>query len=99
VSKIIDKELYRVLLAPKITEKATRLEVDRQYVFCVKDGANKQEIKSAVESMFNVVVESVKTCNMKGKIKNFGRIPGRRKSWKKAYVMLAPGNLIKFGGA
>jgi large subunit ribosomal protein L23 len=55
-------------------------------------------IKQAVEKMFNVQVESVTVANVKGKEKKFGKTPGRRQDWKKAYVRLKPGQDINFAG-
>ena len=61
------------------------------------DAASKPEIKAAVELLFKVKVESVQVLNVKGKEKRFGRHMGKRRSWKKAYVCLAPGQEINFG--
>jgi large subunit ribosomal protein L23 len=66
-------------------------------VFRVADAATKPEIKAAVELLFKVKVESVQVLSVKGKEKRFGRMQGRRRSWKKAYVCLAPGQEINFG--
>lgn len=86
-------ELYRVLQAPVISEKSTRLaeQENKQYVFKVKKSANKDNIKKAVELMFNVQVDSVHVLNVKGKAKRFGRFVGKRSDWKKAYIKLKPG--------
>jgi large subunit ribosomal protein L23 len=85
-------ELMRTLLAPVVSEKATAAaEKDRQFVFRVKPAASKLQIKSAVELMFSVKVESVRVLNVKGKSKRFGRFMGQRPDWKKAYVKLKPG--------
>lgn len=94
------ERLMKVLLGPRVTEKSTRLaEANRQFVFKVVKDATKPEIKEAVELMFNVQVESVQVCNVKGKSKLTQRIPGRRAGWKKAYVRLKPGFDIEFMGA
>ena len=58
--------------------------------------ATKPEIKAAVELLFKVEVKSVQIANVKGKQKRFGRIIGRRKGWKKAFVALKPGQEINF---
>ena len=58
--------------------------------------ATKPEVKAAVELLFKVEVESVQTCNVKGKQKRFGKTFGRRKGWKKAFVCLKPGQEINF---
>lgn len=88
-------ELMRVLVAPVISEKSTRLaESENRFVFKVRKEATKPQVKKAVELMFGVEVESVRLLNMKGKIKRFGRILGKRPGWKKAYVRLKPGYQI-----
>lgn len=61
--------------------------------------ANKQDVKNAVEKLFEVKVESVNILNVKGKARRFGRVEGRTKAWKKAYVKLAEGHDINFVGA
>ena len=94
------ERIFNVLLAPHISEKATQaVEDGNAFVFKVARDANKLEIKKAVESLFDVKVESVRTLNVKGKQKFFGRISGKRASWKKAYVSLAEGQDIDFLGA
>ncbi len=92
------EQLMTVVLAPIISEKST-LVADKhdQVVFRVADAATKPEIKAAVELLFKVKVESVQVLSVKGKEKRFGRMQGRRRSWKKAYVCLAPGQEINFG--
>ena len=88
-----------VLLSPHVTEKATMVgESSNQFVFKVIQNADKGEIKNAVETMFNVEVDSVRTINVKGKTKRFGSRMGKRKNWKKAYVKLKPGHDIDFVG-
>jgi len=95
-----EQRLYQVLLAPIVSEKSTRLaDRHRQVTFEVRTDANKQEVKAAVEKAFEVEVESVKIVNVRGKIKNFGRTPGQRRNWKKAYVRLKEGFDIDFAGA
>src|SRR5204863_183215 len=69
---------------------------NRQYVFRVADQATKPQIKAAVELMFKTKVDSVTVSNVKGKPRRFGRIEGRRRNWKKAYVRLAAGQEINF---
>ena len=96
------ERLMQVLLAPQISEKATYVaEKNEQVVFRVAPDATKPEVKAAVELLFKVSVESVQIANVKGKKKRFGRFMGSRKSWKKAYVSLMPGQEINFvdGGA
>ena len=87
-----EERLFKILLAPRISEKSTL--VTGQYVFAVLSNATKLDIKQAVENRFDVTVKSVHTCNVKGKTTRFRQVRGRRKNWKKAYVMLAPGSEI-----
>ncbi|SVA02671.1 uncharacterized protein METZ01_LOCUS55525, partial [marine metagenome] len=68
-------------------------------VFEVLTDATKNEIKTAVESLFEVSVEGVQVINVRGKIKRFGKTPGKRTNWKKAYVRLAEGDDIDFLGS
>ncbi len=88
------KNLYSVLVGPRLTEKANMLqEGTGKIVFKVRPEANKIEIKSAVEHMFNVKVKDVKTANMHGKQKKVGKTIGFTKAWKKAYVTLTEGKI------
>ncbi len=94
------QDLMRILQAPVISEKSTlAAEHDKRFVFRVKKTANKDQIKRAVELMFNVKVDSVHVLNVKGKIKRFGRFMGERSDWKKAYVKLKPGFDIELSAA
>jgi large subunit ribosomal protein L23 len=89
--------LLQVILAPQITEKATHVaDKHQQIAFKVRTDASKPEIKAAVELVFKVEVEAVTVANVKGKTKRAGRVMGRRKDWKKAYVSLKPGQEINF---
>ena len=91
------EQLMTVVLAPVVSEKSTFVaDKNRQYVFRVADRATKPEIKAAIELMFKTQVESVTVLNVKGKKRRFGRVEGRRRSWKKAYVRLADGQEINF---
>ena len=88
-------KILSVLRAPRVSEKTARLqEVSNQFVFEVATTATKADIKSAVESLFNVKVESVNVVNVKGKSKSFKFREGRRSDWRKAYVRLADGQSI-----
>jgi large subunit ribosomal protein L23 len=84
-----------VLIGPLITEKTQILkEGGNVLAFKVERGANKVEVKKAVEALFKVKVASVRTENVHGKVKRtgpFARIPGKLPDWKKAYVTLKPG--------
>jgi len=89
--------LLNVILGPHVSEKSARgAEMNSQFCFKVAPGATKDEIKRAVESLFEVNVSKVRTLNVKGKSKRFGRFLGRRKDWKKAYVSLQAGQDIDF---
>lgn len=91
--------LYKVLLAPRMTEKTTRLsESSNQYVFRVASDSNKTEIKAAVEKLFEVNVKSVRIVNVKGKSKTFKLRAGKRNDWKKAYVRVEEGQVIDLLG-
>lgn len=91
------ERLMQVLLAPQISEKATFVaDKNQQVVFRVQSDATKPEIKAAVELLFKVEVDSVQVLNVKGKVKRFRNTLGRRKTWKKAFVCLKPGQEISF---
>ena len=86
-----------VVRGPIITEKGTLVnELGNQVVFRVDPRANKVEIRQAVERLFKVKVEKVRTSRLLGKIRRVGRSAGRRSDWKKAYVTLAEGSRIDF---
>ena len=90
-------QLMNIVLAPVVSEKSTMVaDKNRQYVFRVADRATKPEIKAAVELMFKTKVDSVTVSNVKAKERRFGRLVGRKRSWKKAYVRLAEGQEINF---
>lgn len=92
------ERMHQIILAPVISEKATRVAEKRnQAVFKVLRNAEKSEIKEAVEKLFNVKVSGVRTLNVKGKTKRFGQSTGRRSDWKKAYVSLAEGQELDLG--
>lgn len=93
-------QLANVLQAPIISEKSTIIaDQNKQFVFKVQKQATKKQIKSAVELMFGVEVDSVRVLNVKGKQKRFGRMLGQRSDWKKAYIKLKPGHDIEFSAA
>lgn len=86
-----------VIRRPLITEKSTELRDDRNIVaFEVARGANKIEIRRAVEERFDVEVADVRVANMHGKVRRQGRFIGRRPDWKKAYVRLEGDQTIEF---
>lgn len=91
------RSVYEVIRRPIISEKSTALaEVANRYAFEVQLQANKQEIKDAVQKLFNVKVSNVRTMVVHGKVKRTGRFEVKRSNWKKAIVTLAEGQKIDF---
>jgi large subunit ribosomal protein L23 len=98
------REPYQVVIRPVITEKSTRqIEQDNVYTFLVAPDANKNEIGYAIEKLWDVKVNDVRTVNYRGKARRslMGRMTanrkiGRRPSFKKAFVKLAEGDQIEF---
>jgi large subunit ribosomal protein L23 len=89
---------HKIIKAPIITEKNTMLRAQNKYVFEVDNRANKDEIKEAVQKLFDVKVEAVNTVVVKGKLKRMGRFSGLRPDRKKAIVKIAEGQSIeRFG--
>lgn len=86
---------YEVLRRPIVTEKSTSLAVSGKYVFEVAFGANKPQIREAVEKAFDVEVRAVNVMRVRGKRKRRGRIISRGRDWKKAIVTLKPGDEIQ----
>lgn len=91
---MITASLYDVILSPVITEKSTAASEFNQVIFKVRQDATKDQIKKAVEKLFDVKVLAVNTIVRKGKNKRFRGIPGRQKDIKKAVVRLAEGEKI-----
>ncbi|MDI6795440.1 MAG: 50S ribosomal protein L23 [Desulfatibacillaceae bacterium] len=88
---------HQIILRPLVTEKSTLQKEDsNQLSFEVAKTANKVEIARAVESLFKVKVDDVRTMRVTGKNKRRGRVLGKRRDWKKAIVRLAPGARIEF---
>lgn len=85
---------YDVILSPVVTEKSSMGSEHNQVTFKVATDATKPEIKAAVEGLFGVKVEKVNTLNVKGKVKRFRGVKGRRKDEKKAIVTLAEGEML-----
>ena len=85
-----------VLHAPVVTEKATNLRDRNTYTFKVDRRANKIQIRNAVESIFDVSVQSVRVVNVRSKPKRQGMFAGSTSAWKKAYITLRPGDTIEF---
>lgn len=93
------ERLLKVLTAPHISEKSANLAESDQYVFKVVSDATKSEVKGAVESLFDVKVQSVNMINIKGKKKIFKGRVGKRNDVRKAVVRLVAGQEIDFAGA
>ena len=88
---------YEIIKRPVITEKTSiQKENHRQITFEVDRRANRVELRRAVERLFNVRVAAVRTAQVKGKVKQRGRIIGKRRDWKKAVVTLMPGERVDF---
>jgi large subunit ribosomal protein L23 len=88
---------YDTIIRPLITEKTSIQKEDfNQVSFEVDRRANRVEIRRAVEKIFKVRVADVRTMQIKGKVKQRGRIVGKRRDWKKAIVKLMPGERIDF---
>ena len=84
-----------VILAPVVSEKSYALIDANAYTFVVHPGANKTEIRQAVETIWGVRVVGVNTINRKGKTKRFRFTTGKRADTKRAIVKLAPGDKIE----
>jgi large subunit ribosomal protein L23 len=89
------REPREVIVRPVVTERSAELqENERTYTFIVTRDANKVEIRHAIERLFDVKVEAVRTANYQGKWRRVGRSLGRRAAYKKAIVKLAEGDSI-----
>jgi large subunit ribosomal protein L23 len=87
---------HQIIIRPVISEKSYNLiESEGQYTFQVDRRANKNQIKHAIESAFDVRVEKVNTAHVKSKPKRQGLTRGRTSTWKKAVVKLAEGDRIE----
>ena len=94
------ERLMTVIRGPHLSEKAHIAAERNQVVLKVRTDATKNEVKQAVELLFDVKVDGVQVVNVKGKTKRFGQAKGRRSDWKKAYVKLAEGSSVEeFFGA
>jgi large subunit ribosomal protein L23 len=88
--------LYEVLRRPLVTEKSTVLQAQNKYAFEIHAGANKLQIKQAVEKSFKVKVLGVNVITVRGKEKRVGRRMTMTSPWKKAIVTLQAGDKIEF---
>jgi large subunit ribosomal protein L23 len=89
------KNSYDIIIKPVITEKTVSMMEEGKYTFRVAKGANKFEIKNAIQDIFKVNVVNVSTMNVRGKLKRMGRSEGKTASWKKAIVTLKDGQQIE----
>jgi large subunit ribosomal protein L23 len=90
------KNVYSVIKSPVITEKSMAKTAEgNKVVFWVEPNANKREIKTAVEKVFNVKVLDVNTQRVPGKVKRLGKFSGKRPTRKKAYITLKEGDRIE----
>ena len=88
---------YQIVLRPLVTEKGTHQSTRyNAYAFQVNPVANKTQIKAAVEDLFHVRVEAVRTMNRKGKTRRFRQTEGKLPNWKKAVVTLHADDKIEF---
>ena len=88
---------YDIVRGPVVTEKTSlQKDTSNQVILRVDKNANRVEIKDAVEKNFNTKVKQVRTIQVKGKVKQRGKIIGKRKDWKKAIITLMPGQKIDF---
>lgn len=87
--------VYEVLRRPLVTEKGTYLQEQNKYLFEVAIGANKPQVKQAVEKAFDVTVEAVNLMTVAGKRKRYGRAITKRPDWKKAVITLKEGDKIQ----
>ena len=92
--RITENKAYQVILNPLVTEKSTQQSEFNKVVFSVPINATKLEIKTSVEKIFSVKVKAVNTILLKGKVKRFKGVLGKRSNTKKAIVTLAPGDTI-----
>mgnify|MGYP001459239558 FL=1 len=92
--KMSQNKAYQIILNPLVTEKSTQLSEFNKMVFSVPVNATKLEVKSSIEKIFSVKVTAVNTILLKGKVKRFKGVLGRRSNTKKAIVTLATGNTI-----
>ena len=95
---MVMNNLYNTVIAPIITEKATKISEKNQYVFKVKIDSNKKEIKKAIEQLFKVKIKKIKTIKIKGKNKTFKGTKGKRSDYKKAIVCLNKGENLDYSG-
>ncbi len=87
--------IYEVLRRPVVTEKNSIMMDQNKYAFEVEKAATKEQVKQAIEKVFNVKVTAVNMITVPAKPRGFGRMKGQRSAWKKAIVTLKPGDKIE----
>jgi large subunit ribosomal protein L23 len=88
-------ELHDILVRPLVTEKGIiKKDEERTLCFQVSRDANKIQVKQAVEKLFGIKVEEVRTANFDGKLRRRGRFAAYRSDWKKAYVRIQDGQKV-----
>ena len=95
---MVVNSLYNVIVSPVITEKATKISENNQYVFKVTISSDKKIIKQAIEKLFKVKVKSINTTKVKGKVKIFKGTKGKRADYKKAIISLKEGENLDYSG-
>jgi large subunit ribosomal protein L23 len=89
-------DIRNVIKKPLVTEKASKVkEQNNKYTFVVDRNANKYQVRQAVEELFKVKVDSIRTANYSGKEKRMGKSSGYKNDWKKAIVKLVAGQEIQ----
>jgi large subunit ribosomal protein L23 len=87
-----------IIQKPIITEKSMENSTLNKYTFKVASGANKVEIRNAIQEIFKVTVEKVNTVTMRGKVRRRGQYVGKTSDWKKAIVTVKQGQKLELGG-
>ena len=87
---------FDIIYAPIITERTAQMAEENKFAFKVDPRANKTQIKQAIESIFNVKVESINTTNSHPKKRRVGKYTGMTNKYKRAIVKLAKDNSINF---
>lgn len=94
MTKVTPTSLADLIRRPIVTEKATLLLENNQYVFEVDPRATKPQIKAAIQELFDVKVTGISTSNLPPKKKRIGKFVGQKTQYKRATVTLAPDNII-----
>ncbi|MGA2469666.1 MAG: 50S ribosomal protein L23 [Solirubrobacteraceae bacterium] len=87
-------EHSQVIISPVVSEKSYVLAAAGKYTFRIHPDAHKTQVRQAVQALFNVHVEDVRTISVRSKPKRRGGVRGRTRSWKKAIVQIRAGESI-----